>query len=249
MENLEKAMKKDCTAVILAAGQGKRMQSAVPKQYLMLEDKPVIYYSLKAFQDSFIDRIVLVTSEEDMEYCRKNVVEKYNFGKVTDIVAGGKERYHSVYAGLKEAKCDYVFIHDGARPFVTQEIIERGYACALKYDACVVGMPTKDTVKIADADNFAASTPGRDRVWLIQTPQIFAYDLIFKAYSSLMEKERELLQKSVKITDDAMVVETFTDRKVKLVEGSYENIKITTPEDLQIAGALKNPIKKYLKNL
>ena len=110
-------------------------------------------------------------------------------------------------------------------------------------------MPTKDTVKIADADNFAASTPGRDRVWLIQTPQIFAYDLIFKAYSSLMEKERELLQKSVKITDDAMVVETFTDRKVKLVEGSYENIKITTPEDLQIAGALKNPIKKYLKNL
>ena len=159
------------------------------------------------------------------------------------------ERYHSVYAGLKAAKCDYVFIHDGARPFVTQEIIERGYANTLKYDACAVGMPTKDTVKIADADNFAASTPGRDRVWLIQTPQIFAYDLIFKAYSSLMEKERELLQKSVKITDDAMVVETFTDRKVKLVEGSYENIKITTPEDLQIAGALKNPIKKYLKNL
>lgn len=246
---MEGTVKKDCAAVILAAGQGKRMQSAVPKQYLMLEGKPVIYYALKTFQDSFVNRIVLVTSEEDIEYCRKNIVEKYNFGKVTDIVAGGKERYHSVYAGLKAAKCDYVFIHDGARPFVTQEIIERGYAFTVKYDACVVGMPTKDTVKIADADNFAVATPGRDSVWLVQTPQIFAYDLIFKAYSVLIDKEQELLQKSIKITDDAMVVETFTDRKVKLVEGSYENMKITTPEDLWIARELKNPEKNYLENL
>lgn len=242
---LEGMIKKDCAAVILAAGQGKRMQSGIPKQYLMLEDKPVIYYALKAFQDSFVNRIVLVVSEEDIEYCKKNVVEKYGFGKVAAVVAGGKERYHSVYEGLKAAECDYVFIHDGARPFVTEEIIERGYACAVKYDACVVGMPTKDTVKIADADNFAASTPGRDKVWLVQTPQIFSYDLIFQAYSALIDKEQELLQKSVRITDDAMVVETFTDRKVKLVEGSYENIKITTPGDLEIARALKNSIKNY----
>lgn len=241
--------KKDCAAVILAAGQGKRMQSAVPKQYLMLEDKPVIYYALKVFQDSFVNRIVLVTSEEEIEYCKKNIVEKYGFGKVKAVVVGGKERYHSVYEGLKAAKCDYVFIHDGARPFVTEEIIERGYACAVEYDACVVGMPTKDTVKIADADNFAASTPDRSHVWLIQTPQIFSYNLIFQAYSALMDKEQELLQESVRITDDAMVVETFTSRKVKLAEGSYENIKITTPEDLQIARTLKNSVKKYSKNL
>lgn len=236
---LKGTVKKDCAAVILAAGQGKRMQSSVPKQYLMLEDKPVIYYALKAFQDSFINRIVLVTSAEDVEYCKKNIVEKYGFEKVTNIVAGGKERYHSVYEGLKAAKCDYVFIHDGARPFVNRAILERAYTCVVKYDACVVGMPTKDTVKIADDDNFALSTPSRDRVWTIQTPQVFAYDLIMGAYSMLIDKEQELLRESIKITDDAMVVETFTDRKVKLAEGSYENIKITTPEDLRIARALK----------
>ena len=246
---LEEIGKKDCAAVVLAAGQGKRMQSAVPKQYLMLEGKPVIYYALKAFQDSFVDRIILVTSEEDIEYCKKNVVEKYGFGKVAAVVPGGKERYHSVYEGLKAAKCDYVFIHDGARPFITEEIIERGYACAVEHGACAIGMPSKDTVKIADAGNFAASTPSRDRVWLVQTPQIFSYDLIFQAYSLLIDKEQELLQKSVKITDDAMVVETFTDRKVKLAEGSYENMKITTPEDLQVARALKNPEKNFFKNL
>lgn len=231
-------MKRNCTAIVLAAGWGKRMRSKVPKQYLLLHDKPVIYYALKTFQDSFIDRIVLVTAKEDIEYCRKNIVEKYGFSKVKDIVAGGKERYHSVYEGIKAAQCDYVFIHDGARPFVTEEILERAYLCVTQYDACVVGMPVKDTIKIADSDNFAVSTPSRNLVWSIQTPQVFAYDLIYKAYGSLMEKERELLQKSVKITDDAMVVEMFGGQKVKLEEGSYENIKITTPEDLRIAEVL-----------
>lgn len=231
-------MKRNCTAIVLAAGWGKRMRSKVPKQYLLLHDKPVIYYALKTFQDSFIDRIVLVTAKEDIEYCRKNIVEKYGFSKVKDIVAGGKERYHSVYEGIKAAECDYVFIHDGARPFVTEEILERAYLCVTQYDACVVGMPVKDTIKIADSDNFAVSTPSRNLVWSIQTPQVFAYDLIYKAYGSLMEKERELLQKSVKITDDAMVVEMFGGQKVKLTEGSYENIKITTPEDLRIAEVL-----------
>ncbi len=232
-------MRKDCAAIVLAAGRGKRMQSQVPKQYLMLEDKPVIYYALKVFQDSFINRIILVTALEDIDYCRKDIVEKYGFDKVTDIVAGGKERYHSVYEGLKAVRADYVFIHDGARPFVTKEILERAYDCAVQYDACVVGMPVKDTVKIADADCFAVSTPSRDRVWMIQTPQVFAYDVVFRAYTVLMEKEQELLRKSVKITDDAMAVEAFTERRVKLVEGSYENIKITTPEDLQIARAFR----------
>lgn len=236
---MEEMVKKDCAAVILAAGQGKRMQSSVPKQYLMLDERPLIYYALKAFQDSFVNRIILVTSAEDVEYCKKNIVERYGLEKVTNIVAGGKERYHSVYEGLKAAECDYVFIHDGARPFVTEEILERAYTSVIKYDACVVGMPTKDTVKIADQDSFALSTPDRDNVWLIQTPQVFAYDLIFRAYSILIDQEQELLQKSVKITDDAMVVEYFTDRKVRLVEGSYKNIKITTPEDLRIAGVLK----------
>lgn len=230
--------KKRCAAVVLSAGQGKRMQSQVPKQYLLIGDKPVIYYALKTFQDSFIDEIILVASKDDIEYCRKNVVEKYSFHKVTHIVAGGKERYHSVYEGIKAANCDYIFIHDGARPLVTEEMLERAYRCVAQYDACVIGMPSKDTVKIADSEGFAMATPNRDTVWTIQTPQVFSYDLIRKAYTLLIEKEQELLQKSIKITDDAMAVETFTGQKVKLIEGSYSNIKITTPEDLQMAGVL-----------
>lgn len=237
MEESPKGEKR-CAAIVLAAGQGKRMQSQIPKQYLLIGDKPVIYYALKTFQDSFIQEIILVTAKDDMEYCRKNVVEKYNFSKVSNIVAGGKERYHSVYEGIKAANCDYIFIHDGARPFVTVEMLERAYICVAQYDACVIGMPAKDTVKIADSKGFAVSTPNRDAVWTIQTPQVFSYELIRKAYSLLIRKEQELLEKSIKITDDAMVVETFLGQKVKLIEGSYSNIKITTPEDLQIAGVL-----------
>ncbi len=237
MEESPKGEKR-CAAIVLAAGQGKRMQSQIPKQYLLIGDKPVIYYALKTFQDSFIQEIILVTAKDDMEYCRKNVVEKYNFSKVSNIVAGGKERYHSVYEGIKAVNCDYIFIHDGARPFVTVEMLERAYICVAQYDACVIGMPAKDTVKIADSKGFAASTPNRDAVWTIQTPQVFSYELIRKAYSLLIRKEQELLEKSIKITDDAMVVETFLGQQVKLIEGSYSNIKITTPEDLQIAGVL-----------
>lgn len=230
--------KRRCTAIVLAAGQGKRMHSQTPKQYLELGDKPVIYYALKTFQDSFIDEIILVASKDEIEYCSKNVVEKYGFSKVTKIVAGGKERYHSVYEGIKAADCDYIFIHDGARPFVTADMLERAYRCVIQYDACVIGVPAKDTVKIADGEGFAKDTPNRDTVWTIQTPQVFSYDLIKRGYSLLIEKERELLQKSIKITDDAMVVETLIGQKVKLIEGSYSNIKITTSEDLQLADVL-----------
>lgn len=229
-------MGKKCTAIVLAAGRGTRMNSNVPKQYLLLQDKPVLYYSLKAFQDSFIDEIILVTSEGDVEYCQKSIVERFGFDKITAVTAGGKERYHSVWEGIKKAgECDYIFIHDGARPFVTNTILERAYDCVREYEACVVGMPVKDTIKIADENGFAASTPRRDRVWMVQTPQVFSYELIRNAYSALTGKEEQLLRQGISITDDAMVVETFTDKKVKLVEGSYENIKITTPEDLQVA--------------
>ncbi len=229
-------MKMKCTAIVLAAGKGKRMNSDVPKQYLFLEDKPVLYYSLQVFQDSFIDEIVLVTSESDVEYCRNEIVEKYGFDKVHSIVAGGKERYHSVFAGIMAAgECDYIFIHDGARPFVTAQILQRAYECVIQHGACVVGMPSKDTVKLANEDGFASLTPDRDLVWMIQTPQVFSFSLIKRAYMSLIEEEEALVSRGIKITDDAMVVETFTDKKVKLVEGRYENIKITTPEDLKIA--------------
>lgn len=231
-------MKKRCIAILLAAGQGKRMSSNVPKQYLLIKDKPVLYYSLKAFEESFVDEIVLVTGEGEQEYCRNEIVNKYGIHKVSHIVAGGAERYHSVYEGIKAAgNCDYIFIHDGARPFITEEILQRSYENVIEHDACVVGMPVKDTIKLADENGFASSTPKRDLVWAIQTPQVFSYSIIEEAYSILIEKEKELIKKGIRVTDDAMVVETFTDKKVKLVNGSYENIKITTPEDLKIAEA------------
>lgn len=222
------------TAIILAAGQGKRMNAAVQKQYLLIQGYPVLYYSMKAFEESIVDDIVLVTGAEEMEYCKKEIVERYGFRKVKKIVAGGKERYHSVYEGLKAAeKTDYVLIHDGARPFVTGEIIARTLEGARVHGACVAGMPVKDTIKLIDEEGFTESTPDRNTVWMVQTPQTFSYPLILEAYRELIEQEKAGAQ--IKVTDDAMVLETMSRKPTKLVEGSYENIKITTPSDLQIA--------------
>lgn len=225
------------TAIVLAAGQGKRMGSDVAKQFLLLDGKPVLYYSLKNFEESLVDDVILVTGDGMRDYCRENIIEKYGFQKVRAIVTGGKERYHSVAYGLRavESGCDYVLIHDGARPFADPSIIERGVEAVQKYGACVVGMPVKDTIKISDENGFCESTPNRNRVWMIQTPQIFSYPLIHGAYEKLLQEEKHLLEKGVAITDDAMVAELFTDQKVKFVEGSYQNIKLTTPEDLKVA--------------
>lgn len=228
-------------AIILAAGRGSRMGGNVSKQFLLLNDKPIIYYSLKAFEESPVDEIILVTGEADILYCQKEIVEQFGFGKVTAVVGGGAERFHSVYAGLqflKEKKQygqdDYVLIHDGARPFVDADIIHNAITTAIKYHACVIGMPVKDTIKIADADGFAKLTPKRSDTWMIQTPQAFIYPLIHDAYEKLMSREAY----QAGITDDAMVVETMTKHPVKLTEGSYENIKVTTPEDMEIAAAI-----------
>lgn len=224
---------KKCTAIVLAAGQGKRMHSKVQKQFLEIGQKPIVYYSLHCFQESpRIQEIILVTSKEMIPYCEKEIVEKYGFGKVTRIVEGGKERYDSVYAGLKACKAtDFVFIHDGARPFITVEMVERGYQAVVKTGACVLGMPSKDTVKLADEEGYIKETPDRKIVWNVQTPQIFSYKLICTAYESMQQKDMS------NVTDDAMVVEQETGTRILLVEGSYQNIKITTPEDLAVAEA------------
>lgn len=223
--------KTKCTAIVLAAGQGKRMGTKVQKQYLEISGKPILFYSLDVFQKSdIIDDIILVVGENQEEYCREEIVEKFHITKVRKIVNGGAERYHSVWNGLQQITEDgYVFIHDGARPFVTEEILLRAYETVKKEKACVVGMLVKDTIKIADDEGFAKETPNRSHVWMVQTPQVFETFLIKSAYSLLMEQE------IIQVTDDAMVVETMLKRNVKLVEGSYENIKITTPEDLKIA--------------
>ncbi len=227
-------------AVVLAAGSGSRMQSDVKKQYMEISGKPLIYYSLKAFEESIIDDIVLVVSRGDVSYVTKEIVEKYKFDKVTAVVEGGLARYHSVRLGLQAAAadCDYAFIHDGARPFINRDIILRALQAVKEYKACVVGMPAKDTIKIADEKGFAALTPDRNLMWTIQTPQCFSYNMILDLYQRLDREEGDLMAKGINITDDAMVVEYYTDTKVKLVEGSYDNIKITTPEDIAVAEAI-----------
>ena len=223
--------KAKCTAIVLAAGQGKRMGTTVQKQYLEVQGEPVLYYSLNAFQQSqIIDDIILVVGEDQKEYCQTEFVDKYGFSKVSQIVAGGSERYFSVWNGLQViSDSEYVYIHDGARPFVTDEIIERAFESVQSEKACVVGMPVKDTIKIADDMGYAEYTPNRSLVWMIQTPQVFEVSLIKEAYAKLMDLD------NIPVTDDAMVVERMLGKKVKLVEGSYENIKITTPEDLSVA--------------
>ena len=226
-------MTENNTAIVLAAGQGKRMQSKIQKQFLEIGGKPVLYYSLHCFQESPLIRdIILVTGEEMMSYCEQEIVKKYGFSKVRKVTAGGKERYDSVYAGLLCCQdTDYVYIHDGARPFITEEMVQRGYEAVKRNNACVMGMPSKDTVKLADSSGYVKETPDRKIVWNIQTPQIFSYDLIRGAYESIRKKDM------TGVTDDAMVVEQETGTKILLVEGSYQNIKITTPEDLATAEA------------
>ena len=222
-------------AVVLSAGSGKRMKSDIPKQYMNLLGKPVIYYSLKAFQDSGFSSIVLVCGKEDIDYCRHEIIEKYDLVGVTAIVAGGKERYHSVNQGLKAiGEADYVFIHDGARPMINVEMIKRLQEAVVEAGAAVAGMPVKDTINIVDASNSISSTPERKYVWQVQTPQCFTFPMIRDAYDKIVSDEMAGVA-IPPVTDDAMVLSYVSDHKVKMVEADYRNIKITTPEDLSIA--------------
>lgn len=219
-------------AIVLAAGAGKRMNSAVHKQYMLLEGKPVLYYALKAFEESEVTEIILVVGAGEEEYCRTEIIEKYGIGKVGAVVQGGRERYHSVYAGLNAAQgADYVLIHDGARPLVTADIIKRSIECVRTGQSCVVGMPVKDTIKILDDDGFAKETPDRRTLWQMQTPQTFPYQVIRAAYEKIIAEDDST------VTDDAMVLEKAAGQRVKVIEGGYQNLKITTPEDLLVASA------------
>lgn len=254
---MERTVKGRNIAVVLAAGTGSRMKADVPKQFLLLGGKPLIYYALRTMEQSnLIDECILVTGEDDMERMRRDVVEKYGFRKVTTILPGGSERCFSVANAMRwidailqdrSERKDLVFIHDGARPFVTEEILERTYLDALECGACVAAVPSKDTVKLADEEGFAKETPERKTVWCVQTPQVFDRSLIVKAYRSFEEacKERSegdsdagFGKEGRLVTDDASVVELFTDVKVKLTEGAYTNMKVTTPEDMAIASIL-----------
>ena len=224
------------TCIIVAAGSGSRMKSDKPKQFLEMEGHPLLYYTVKAWQESFIYDIILVTSGGYLDYVRKDIVEKYGFDKVSKVITGGETRFDSVYQGLLACEdTDYVYIHDGARPCVDGGVIERAREAAERYGACVSAVPVKDTVKVVDKEGFAVDTPERSSLWAMQTPQAFRYDLVRAAYDALADKDR------TGITDDAMVVEKSGLAKVKIVMGSYDNVKVTTPEDLRVVeNILKN---------
>jgi 2-C-methyl-D-erythritol 4-phosphate cytidylyltransferase len=216
----------------VAAGKGKRMKSNINKQFIDIKGKPMLYYSIDAFnKNSSIDNIVVVCGKDEIEYCRENVIKKYNLSKVSRVVEGGQERQDSVFNGLKALRnCDIVLIHDGARPLVTSKIIENGIKYSNIYGACACGIRPKDTVKVKDENGFSHDTLNREQLFLVQTPQCFKYNLIYKSHNKASEER-------IQATDDTKLVEYYGS-KVYLYEGSYDNIKITTPEDLSIAKAI-----------
>ena len=209
------------------------MNSDINKQYIFLNEKPILAYTIEKFDNNdYIDEIIIVAREEEKEYCHNEVVKKYGFKKVANIVGGGAERQDSVYNGLLAVNslCDIVLIHDGVRPFIRDEDIINSINGAIKHKACVIGTPVKDTIKTVDIDKDIIDTPNRNTLWAVQTPQSFAYDIILKAY-------KEAQKNKMIATDDSMLVEKL-GYKVKIIEGSYSNIKITTPEDLKLAELL-----------
>jgi 2-C-methyl-D-erythritol 4-phosphate cytidylyltransferase len=219
-------------AIILAGGKGSRMKSSMPKQYMKLNGKTVLYYSIEAFQQcELIDEIILVAGESYITYCEQEYMSYFN--KIKKVVVGGKERYESVLCGLRtisDSEKGLVFIHDGARPCVTQDIIRRCYKDALSYHASVAAVPAKDTIKVCDAEGFAVTTPDRNTLWQVQTPQTFDIKLVKSAYEKMAADSLRGV-----ITDDAMVVEKYSNTLVKLTNAGYTNIKITTPDDLYMA--------------
>ena len=227
------------SAVIVAGGKGKRLGAGINKQYIKLLGREILAWTLGAFEKAaLVEEVVLVVPEDELEYCRENIVNHYGFKKVKEIVTGGAERQNSVYNGLKACSPDteVVLIHDGARPFVSVEVIATSIEGAREHGACAVAVAVKDTLKVVDREKFVVSTPERSSIYSVQTPQTFKYELILKAH-------REALEKNMSATDDTMLVEAL-GRRVKLIEGDYYNLKITTQEDLVFGEAILKAIQK-----
>ena len=233
------SQKSYCTAILPAAGSGKRMGKDIKKQFLKLNGKEIIVYTIEKFEQcNEVDEIIIVTTEETIPFLWE-IVKREGFQKVVAIVKGGTERQHSVYAGIcaVSEKTDFVIVHDGVRPFVAIEDISKTIEIAKQKGACVLGVKTKDTIKICDEENKIIQTPKRDFVWCIQTPQVFKKSLLLKAF--------EKANKTGFVgTDESVLIEQM-GFDVFVEEGHYDNIKITTAEDMMIAEAfVKKQIKK-----
>lgn len=218
------------SVIVAAAGMSNRMGSKINKQFIAIDNKPILAHTIEKFEKcKYIDEIIVVCKEEEVEYCRKEIVKKYRLKKVTNIVRGGKERQDSVYNGIMalNEKADIVLTHDGARPFVKIESIEDGIKGVIEHGACVIGVPVKDTIKVIDGSREVHHTPKRDLLWAAQTPQCFWTHLLKRGYEMAADE-------NIVGTDDSSLVEKM-GHPIKMIMGSYDNIKITTPEDLIIA--------------
>ncbi|MFC2070437.1 2-C-methyl-D-erythritol 4-phosphate cytidylyltransferase [Chloroflexota bacterium] len=219
--------KQRVSAVIVAAGSSQRMDG-VDKVFAKLVEKTVLAHVLDTFRKcDFIDRIIVVLSKQNLERGKRIIEEQYKSGSI-EVCPGGERRQDSVAAGLNQLeKCDWVIIHDGARPLVTVEMIEQGLETAQETGSAIAAVPVTDTIKMAGDDHIVQGTPPRKNLWAVQTPQIFRFDIIQNAYNQL----------KYDITDDARAVEQ-AGFKVKIYMASYDNVKITTPDDLAMAEIL-----------
>jgi 2-C-methyl-D-erythritol 4-phosphate cytidylyltransferase len=225
-------------AIVLAGGAGKRMGTSTNKQFLLLDNKPIIVHTLQVFQECKpIDGIYLVVNHKDLPIIQEEILEQYHFSKILKLVIGGRLRQDSVRNGLEaiDEACDIVTIHDAARPFVSPSFIEKSIFLMEMFDAIIPAIPAKDTIKTISKEGFVMKTLERDTLWQVQTPQTFKYELIVKAY-------REGMAKKLCGYDDSTFIE-YLGKKVKVMEGSPYNIKITTPEDLIFAKGLLSQIK------
>ena len=226
-------------AIIPAAGSSKRMQNNISKQYLLLDGIPVLARTLEIFQRSpNIDEIFLIVPEMDIDYAHKDIVDRYDISKVSNILAGGKERQDSVRNGIDALRSDHdvVVIHDGVRPFISEELVRSAILEAARSQAVTVGVPVKDTVKSVDGHGIVVETLNRNHLWLTQTPQAFERDVIKKAYEAAYRD-------NYYGTDDAALVERI-GVKVMMIRGSYDNIKITTKDDIMLAEVFIRRLKQ-----
>lgn len=227
------------SAIIVAAGNGSRMKAGVNKQYLYLSGKPVLAHTLLVFEEcQLVDEVVLVIGKQDVQVCMEEVIKPYKIKKVKVLVEGGATRQESMYLGLNRVnkKANIVITHDGARPLVHASTLIKCIEATLEHKATIVAVPSKDTIKIVDDNLTVKETPDRTTLWAVQTPQTFEYNLLKKAHEKAIEDE-------FVGTDDAMLVERL-NQKIKVIKGHYDNIKITTPEDLIMAESIIKVIQR-----
>lgn len=229
------------TVLIAAAGMSNRMKSDINKTFLVIDGKPILSHTIKKFEKSkYVDEIIVLAREEEIDYVKENIIEPGNFQKIRSVIAGGDSRQNSIKKGLEvlDDDVDIVLTHDGARPFIHVDTIDSAIESTLELRAVVVGVPVKDTIKSVydDGGTKIYLTPKRSLLWNAQTPQIFYAEDLRRAY---IYAERE----GIEGTDDSSLVEKY-GLQVSMVMGSYDNIKITTPEDLVLAHLFRRSLEE-----